>query len=223
MDINQIIKESLLNEVGEATKTPFRYKRDPGYDSPSELKKEKDDFTYSFKTKEGYSYDVSITRQFGRNNAWSSWDTELKYMYTYDRRIYSNLRKLGAKRDDLANIWDVSFQITDGPKTIVTGLTWNRNHGYVTNDDKDNQSYEMGPQPYDEPNKGDFYRIMSTIIKIIKNHIKKYGGKIIVFEPRDDRRERIFSYFIKKQLPGTKEWANLGTLGGDSFYFLLNI
>lgn len=203
MGIKNIIKNSLLNEVGEASKTPFRFKRDT---ESLILKDSRDEFEYVFKTKSGYVYNVNITREYGRSwddNELSDeeWEKELSGLYQDNRKIYNNLRKLGLERGDFKNIWDVNFSIVDTP------------------DSKSRQYNSMLPTyKYQEPNKGEFFKVMATVVKIIKEHLGKFGGSILKFSPYDDRRGNIFSQYMLRQLPNTKVWDNNGT-----FYFLLNV
>ena len=94
MTLGDKIKEILINEVGEASKRPFRYKRDlkpyegegsrydyekgewiekpnaPRYHS----RKEKRSFQYEFKTKSGFVYEVSIDSKIPRYD----WTTHKK-------------------------------------------------------------------------------------------------------------------------------------------------
>lgn len=242
MNIKDIIKNSLLNEVGDASKTPFRYKRDP--DSTAYEKRiEKDTFDYVFTTKEGFTYKVRIEREFNRGFYGSKpteedWKGELALLYSHDRKKYVNLIKLGANRDDLKSIWGVGFEIIDSPRESVTFTA--QTYDYEPSDvdmertsfddwkEKEQQSkkYEVRTvsvpthSGYDEPNKGDFYRIMSTVVKIVKNHIERYGGRILTFTPYDDRRGRVFSHFVMKQIPGSKMW---GDKDDTTLYFLLNV
>lgn len=237
MDIKSIIKDSLLNEVGEASKTPFRFKRDSGYSTRYELGKEKDTFNYVFKTKEGFTYDVSIQREMNREmwggpSTEKDWKEELASMYRYERKKYVNLIRMGATRDDLKHMWSVGFSIADSPRieetyTAQTYTTYTR-YGDVDIDVDSESPEDNTPRVYtintrthsgyDEPNKGEFYRIMATIVKIVKNHILKYRGRILTFQPLDDRRGRVFSRFIMQQIPGSKVWVD-----GNDFFFLLNL
>jgi hypothetical protein len=235
MNIRNIIRESLLNE-GEATHKPFRFKRKRSdYKNRYTSEQERDNFDYNFKTKEDFIYNVNIDRQFGRPT-WHSaemtekeWQEELAHLYRYDRKLYLSLMKLGATREDLKTLWRISFSILDGPKheeeddseteyeaKVRLGL-----HGDVDLDapvERDTYSIWRGPSMFDEPNKGEFYRVMSTVVKIVKDHVKKYGGKLLAFTPLDDRRGRIFSHFIMKQMPGSKTFVT-----DNDFYFLLNV
>lgn len=245
MDIKEIIKNSLLNEVGDASKTPFRYKRD-SEDTAYEKRMEKDNFQYVFTTKEGFKYRVGIEREL--NRGWygkpteEEWRDELATLYSFERKKYVNLRKLGADREDLKSIWGVGFEIIDGPKKeiTVTGRTYNSPSYYYTmygDMDMERTSFdqfkEMEQQPvevrtvevpthegYDEPNKGEFYRIMATVVKIVKNHIERHNGRILYFRPYDERRGRVFTHFVMKQIPGSKIWKEKED---NDFYFLLNI
>jgi hypothetical protein len=233
MGIKNIIKDSLLNEIGDAGKTPFRFKKNTGYSTPYEHRKEKDVFNYEFKTKEGFVYDVSIQREMNRET-WGStptekeWREELAQMYGYDRKKYINLKKIGATRDDLKTMWGVGFSISDSPRTEET-YTANTYTSYTRYGDVDMDSpvddtpkiYTIQSRThsgYDEPNKGEFFRVMSTIVKIVKNHFEKHGGRILMFTPYDERRARVFTHFIMKQIPGSKVWVE-----DNEFYFLLNL
>lgn len=219
MSIKNIIKETIINEVGGADKRPFRFKRDAGYDTPSELKKEKDGFDYVFKTKEDITYTVTISREMNRS-IWGEtptegeWKSELADFYANDRKKYISLKRMGVTRDDLRTMWLVSFSITDSPREDIT-YTGSTYYGGPSNVFTVSSRTYGG---YDEPNKGDFFKIMSTVVKIIKNHIKKHGGRVLTFVPYDERRARIFSHFIMTQVPGSKMWVD-----HNEYYFLLNL
>ena len=233
-------KEILINEVGESSKRPFRYKRDlkpyegegsrydyekgewiekpnaPRYHS----RKEKRSFQYEFKTKSGFVYEVSIDSKIPRYD-WTThkklsdeeWNTELAYIYNTDRKTYINLRKMGATRDDFGSIWHVGFRAVDGPQEeVTTTSTW----------------YDGGERTYSttklqsEENRGEFFKIMATITKIIKDHLKKHGGRLIHFAPLDDRRGRVFTRYILQQIPNSKMWVD-GWKQLNDFYFYLNV
>lgn len=253
MTIRNIIKNSLLTEVGEASKRPFRYKRDR--EDMWFSKDQKDIFSYNFKTKEGYTYSVSITRKFGQSSSHydneplsrEEWREELSSIYNMYRSDYINLLKLGAKKNDFKGIWEIAFAIDEHPpekeeesegsvaddlfddegkiKDIpkYTGST----ESLINSTDSDGFSWLGNSQriytantyrsDYDEPNAGEFYKVMSTITKIIKDHIEKHGGKILLFRPMDDRRGRVFTRYILKQMPRTKFWVSRD----NDFYFLL--
>ena len=111
MDFKSIIKNSLLKEVGEATHQTFRSKKTYG-------KGELDDFTYTFKTKNGWKYDVSLNREWGKTWAGlekteDDWREELATLYYFYRKKYVNLRKMGATRDDLKQIWAIGFSVEE--------------------------------------------------------------------------------------------------------------
>lgn len=238
MNIHDIIKESLLNEVGEASQTPFRFKQDKKWE-----RNERDNFAYEFKTKEGFTYDVRIEREMNRTlwgdtsegQSEKEWKEELAHMYKIDRRKYLAFKKMGAKTDDLKSIWGISFSISDSPtvEETITATTYDW-QSYVTPYGDYNLDTDITPvanarphifktqsrthSGYDEPSKGEFFRIMATIIRIIKNHIKKNGGRLIAFHPLDDRRARVFTHFILTQVPGTTSFED-----NNEYYFLLNI
>lgn len=235
MNIKETIKQVLINEVGEANRQSFRYKRNAENSTRYKLSKEKDDFEYLFKTENGFTYRVEIMREMNRQidpmyqgSAYdTTWEEELAQMYTYDRKKYVNLKKMGVTREDLRTIWFVNFSLADSPKIedVYTGYTYNTltRHGDVDLEDE-----SMVPQvhttirrthmSYDDTNAGDFFRVMATVVKIIKNHVEKHGGRMISFRPLDDRRGRVFTSFVMKQVPGSKMWID-----NNEFYFLLNI
>jgi len=233
MGIKNIIKDSLLNEIGDAGKTPFRFKKNMGYSTPYEHRKEKDVFNYTFKTKEGFTYDVVIQRELNRENFGfkptdKDWKEELTSMYKYDRKKYVNLMKMGLTRDDLKSVWSVGFSISDSPRVEET-YTANTYTSYTRYGDVDMDApvddtpkihtvQSRTHSGYDEANKGEFFRVMATIVKIVKNHFQKHGGRVLTFTPYDDRRGRVFSHFIMKQMPGSKVWVD-----DNEFFFVLNL
>lgn len=204
MNMSQLIKDSLLSEVGEASKTPFRSKRDlgTGFNSQTryEASKEKDDFDYSFTTKEDYKYKVNIERIFGKQS-WgeqvtdSQWREELTYLYKYNRGMYLFLKKNNISREDMKTMWTIGFGVDEEPRDQPRSF-----NGYLQ-----------------EPNKGEFYRVMSTVVKIVKDHLKKHGGKVISYRPADERRGRIFPRFIMQQVPNAKMYA----AESDEYYFVI--
>lgn len=63
----------------------------------------------------------------------------------------------------------------------------------------------------EETNKGEQYRIMSTVVSIVKEHIAKYAPKTkeLSFSPSkanetDQRRGNLYKAYIAKQMPGSK-------------------
>lgn len=234
MTLGDKIKKILINEVGEASKRPFRYKRDlqpyeeeqgGRYDhkkgewvekarTPRYLaRKEKKNFQYLFKTKSGFIYEVSIENKLPRYDWYTQkelsnkeWEQEVSSMYNSDRRTYVNLRKMGASREDFANIWIVSFKVVDGPEDEVETI-------YYGTGELQSYTYRT---IQDEENRGEFFKIMATVTKIIKDHLRKYDGKILHFQPIDDRRGRVFSRYILQQMPNAKMWED-----NSEFYFYL--
>lgn len=204
MNMSELIKDYLLNEVGDASKTPFKSKRDlsKGFNTMTryEASKEQDAYTYTFTTKRGYTYSVTIEKVMGRGS-WGraitddEWKEELSNLYKYDRGLYMFLRKNDITREDLRKIWSIGFGVQSQPKDEPR--SWD---GYLQ-----------------EPNKGEFYRVMATVVKIVKDHLKKYGGKVISYRPADERRGRIFPRFITQQLPNARMYTN----GYEESYFVI--
>ena len=103
MNIQNLIKNILINEVGEGTHKPFRTKIDTNrYPNKYRASKEKDDFSYEFKTEKGFKYSVNLTRQMGQkiDFFWNDEDTqesndkqELADFYKRNRAVYVNLKK----------------------------------------------------------------------------------------------------------------------------------
>ena len=68
----------------------------------------------------------------------------------------------------------------------------------------DDGSYE------DETNQGEQYKIMATVVNIVKQHLAKVPKiKEITFSPskaneKDQRRSQFYKAYITKQLPGSK-------------------
>ena len=85
---------------------------------------------------------------------------------------------------------EVTFGIT--PNDMPTNVSYGGNVSIVTN-------------------KGEMYRVMSTIVDIIKDYIKRNDNiKAIIYEPikkgktRKDQRNDLYMAFIKKQIPTAK-------------------
>jgi len=222
MDIKNIIKNSLIKEVGEGGHQPFRSKK-------SHERGETDDFTYVFKTKNGWEYTVSLSREWGKSwwhekQTEKEWRDELASIYHYDRKKYVNLRKMGADRNDLRGIWTVGFSAeepekpiqpkdnTEGERKNWNDTMWEDHLGSSDWRSQFRSNFD------DTDNKEEFYRVMSTISKIVKDHIEKHGGRILTFVPYDERRGRVFTHFIMRQIPGSKLWID-----GNEFYFFLNV
>ena len=68
-------------------------------------------------------------------------------------------------------------------------------------------------------NKGEMYRVMSTIVNIIKDYIKRNDNiKVIMYEPikkegeKGFKRNDLYMAFIKKQIPTAKFEDNYGSV-----------
>ena len=68
-------------------------------------------------------------------------------------------------------------------------------------------------------NKGEMYRVMSTIVNIIKDYIKRNDNiKAIIYEPikkegeKGFKRNDLYMAFIKKQIPTAKFEDNYGSV-----------
>lgn len=124
MNFKGLIKNILINEVGEASHRTFRTKRDvSNFENRYQSNKEKDEFTYQFTTEQGFKYSVNLTRHLGQAFSYS-WGNEnqashnkeeLADFYNKNRAVYVNLRKAGATREDFLNIWAVTFHVDDAP------------------------------------------------------------------------------------------------------------
>lgn len=241
------IKNILLREVGEATHRPFRSKRNIGTDNRRTASKEKDDFEYVFTTEKGFKYSVNIRRELGKKAYTYFSDDPVKAQRTSDREdmadfyrrnrsVYVNLKKMGAKREDFLTMWIVTFQVDDAPDSYFTeDGDYTPDSEVEMRDNLENENpvhYPGAELPLQQPtsnrirfistgtdiNQGEFFRVMATVTKIIKDHVKKYGGRILSFSPADSRRGNIFTRYILKQMPGTKYYER-----NNDFYFLLNV
>jgi hypothetical protein len=123
MNFKDLIKNILINEVGEASHRTFRTKRDvSNFENKYQANKERDDFSYEFTTEKGFKYSVNLRREIGQKFSYS-WGSnqeqhnkeELADFYNKNRAVYINLRKAGATREDFLNIWAVSFQVDEAP------------------------------------------------------------------------------------------------------------
>ena len=68
-----------------------------------------------------------------------------------------------------------------------------------------------GSSAYIVVNKGEMYRVMATIVDIIKKYIKKFKAKAIIYSPAKKsgedfgtQRDQLYRAFISKAIPGVK-------------------
>ena len=86
--------------------------------------------------------------------------------------------------------------------------------------------YPEGGLAMDIVNKGELFRVMSTIVDIMKDFIKKEKWSVIEYasvkqHKGDERREKLYAAYLKKNLPDGIEVDELG--GGDIMLTNLNL
>lgn len=154
--------KDILNEVGEATSAPYKWKK--------VFTTERSVF-FTFTTDQDTSYKVSL-----------------------ENYVYKDFKE----NDKEYPAIEVTFGIT--PNDMPTNVSYVGNVSIVTN-------------------KGEMYRVMSTIVDIIKDYIKRNDNiKVIVYEPikKEDekgfKRNDLYMAFIKKQIPTAKFEDNYGSV-----------
>ena len=62
-------------------------------------------------------------------------------------------------------------------------------------------------------NKGEMYRVMSTVVDIVKNYLKSNNDiKVILYLPISHKRNDLYTAFIKKQIPGATFEDSYGSI-----------
>jgi hypothetical protein len=113
------------------------------------------------------------------------------YEYSYDG---SNHRAYFTTEYDTK--YKVSFKIVDGRMLIAFGVIYDSDY-----DDDDDLDYEV------ITNKGNIYRVMSTVMSIINRAISEFNPNEIKFDS-NDRKIKLYKNYIEKHLKGyniTKE------------------
>ena len=154
--------KDILKEVGEATTTPYKWKK-------ASTKRRTVFFTFT--TDQDTSYKVSLENYIYED-------------FHDDNKEYPAI--------------EVSFGIT--PNDMPTNVSYVGNVSIVTN-------------------KGEMYRVMSTIVDIIKDYIKRNDNiKVIIYEPikkegeKGFKRNDLYMAFIKKQIPTAKFEDSYGSV-----------
>ena len=154
--------KDILKEVGEATTTPYKWKK-------ASTKRRTVFFTFT--TDQDTSYKVSLENYIYED-------------FHDDNKEYPAI--------------EVSFGIT--PNDMPTNVSSVGNVSIVTN-------------------KGEMYRVMSTIVDIIKDYIKRNDNiKVIIYEPikkegeKGFKRNDLYMAFIKKQIPTAKFEDSYGSV-----------
>jgi len=196
--ISLLMSKKIIKEVGEGESPSFSVKRNT---SDSFFKMSgKDEYDYHFKTDEGYVYSVVLERFIGWG-ATEEWEIEedIEEFKKIGGDAFKKLENYGVTLSDMSNIWGIAFSIKEyiNPKTGVIDQSLPIKKFYYT------------------PSSGEFYKVMATLSKIIKDHMKLVGGKVLVFLPQDARRGKVFTHFILKQKPGIKYFEE-----SNSLYFI---
>jgi hypothetical protein len=190
--------KKIIKEVGEGSSQSFPTKRNT--DDTFFNIGAKDEYDYHFTTNEGYTYSVVLERLVGWG-ATEEWEfeediEEFKKMYG---NAFEKLKSYGITLPDMSNMWGVTFSIKEHkhPETGVLDQSPPLKKFYYT------------------PSKGEFYKVMATLSKIVKDHMKLVEGKILVFLPQNPKRGKVFTHFILKQKPDIKYFEER-----SSFYFI---
>ena len=148
--------KDILKEVGEATTTPYKWKK---------VFTKEDTVFFAFKTDQGTSYKVAL-----------------------ENYVYEDFKE----NDKEYPAIEVSFGIISGAEPNTAGAKYAGDMFTVSN-------------------KGEMYRVMSTIVNIIKDYIKRNDNiKAIIYEPikkegeKGFKRNDLYMAFIKKQIPTAK-------------------
>jgi hypothetical protein len=153
----------ILNEVGEATTTPYKWKK---------VFTKEDTVFFAFKTDQGTSYKVAL-----------------------ENYVYEDFKE----NDKEYPAIEVSFGIIPGAEPNMAG--------------------DYTGDMFTVSNKGEMYRVMSTIVNIIKDYIKRNDNiKVIIYEPikkegeKGFKRNDLYMAFIKKQIPTAKFEDSYGSV-----------
>ena len=188
------MSKKIIKEVGEGSSPSFPYRREKNT-STLGLNLERHEFDFRFQTDEGYIYSVVIERAIGwAAESEDEIDSDVQFFFQSDREALEKLISMGVTRETITDLWMCNFNIED--------------HVRIKN------PYALEPiQSYSHtPNKGEFFKVMSTIVKIVTETMGRVGGKVLLFTPEDERRGRIFTQYIKKQKPNVKYFKEDKTL-----------
>lgn len=145
----------------------------------------KDEYEYRFTTEKGFEYSVVLERGVG----WGADTLEEveKDLHLFFSRDEESLKKLKDLGIDDKTILDM---------WICSFNIIEKGYNYT-------------------PNRGEFFKVMATITKIVSEHMKKVKGSVLMFTPEDSRRARIFTQYVLTQNPNVKYFSSRGT-----FYFV---
>ena len=127
---------------------------------------------------------VDILKEIGDANS-------QPYEYSYDGSNYK-----AYFTTEYNTQYKVSFKIVDGRMLIAFGVIYDSDY-----DDDDDLDYEV------ITNKGNIYRVMSTVMSIINRAISEFNPNEIKFDS-NDRKIKLYKNYIEKHLKGysiTKE------------------
>ena len=111
----------------------------------------------------------------------------VNYFFTTEDNDYYNVIFTGGVHEDIEDSWSINFFV----KNDTDIETWNS--GTVTN-------------------KGRQFKVISTIIDIIKNFIEEYPANIISFTGSDkedsetNQRDLLYQAYVKKNIHKFPEW-----------------
>jgi len=145
----------------------------------------KDEYEYRFTTEKGFEYSVILERGVG-------WGADTPQEVEEDLHLFF-LRD----EESLKKLKDLG--VTD--ETILD--MWICSFSIIE------KGYKY------TPNKGEFFKVMATVTKIVSEHMKKVKGSVLMFTPEDGRRARIFTQYVLTQNPNIKYFDGRGT-----FYFV---
>lgn len=173
--IKQIVKESLLKEVGDASAQPYQWKLVKG-DNKTKI-------SYSFKTKGGSKLTIVISFHlldpWQLHNLFRDEDNK-KQLNRHERLFYTK---------NPYYYWDTEFSVTEYKGK---DLEWGTD-----------QSMTISKSEY-KSDKTEVFRIMSTIAQIIKDFIDKNKVRGFAFRPASDKRGAMFIRYFQQQIPHSK-------------------
>lgn len=205
--IKKIVKESLLNEVGDASARPYKWKFDKSSSNHQ--------VSYKFKTEGGSKLTIVVSfhllSPWQLHNLFNDDDTK-KTVNRGERAFYNK---------NPYYYWDTEFIVTEYKgKDLKWGV---------------DRSMTISGSEY-KTDKSEIFRIMATLSEIVKDFISKNKVRGFAFRPASDKRGTMFVRYFQQQLPhakilqipdpsGTFSSATIVTIndkityeGGDAYY-----
>jgi hypothetical protein len=173
--IKQIVKESLLNEVGNASAQPYKWRSIDGYNNTQ--------ISYGFKTKGGSKLTIVVSFHLLD-------PSQLRDLFTnvdYKKQISKQERLFYTENPYY--YWDTEFSVTEYKGK---DLDWGTD-----------KSMTISASDY-KTDKNEIFRIMSTIAQIVKDFIGKNKVRGFAFRPASDKRGAMFVRYFQQQLPNPK-------------------